>query len=369
MSSLSALALLIGGVALVIAGADVFFRALLAVAARLRLPAFVVTVVLSGFELENLAAGIAANAKDLPGAAAGTFLGGTTFLAAGIAGLGALIAPMQTRLPLPALAWMRPPPFRSSCSPSTARSAVSKADCSSSGSPLALTGLARSGRSLLEAERKQPPRRPLLLLAAGLGVLTLGGELLGEGIRAAVSRLGLSATLLGSTAVAASVEAEELARVALPARRGRSDVALANVLGTVVHFIAFNAAVIALVQPLPLDDATLHLHLPAAVVATGALCALLALRGLGRPEGGLLARPLPRLPKRRSRGRMRGRPAGGARDRPARRRQGSRDASGCVVAKQFTFHGTMLASCRAEASGGIRGRSPRPRPVNKRTSA
>jgi hypothetical protein len=96
VSSLAALALLIAGVALVVAGADVFFRGLLALAARLRLPAFVVTVVLSGFELENLAAGIAANAKGLPGAAAGTFLGGTTFLAAGVAGLGALIAPMRS---------------------------------------------------------------------------------------------------------------------------------------------------------------------------------------------------------------------------------------------------------------------------------
>ncbi len=77
--------------------------------------------------------------------------------------------------------------------------------------------------------------------------------------------------------------------MALPARRGRPDVALANVLGTVVHFIAFNAGVIALVQPLPLDDATLELHLPATLVATAALCALLALRGgLGRVEGAIL---------------------------------------------------------------------------------
>jgi hypothetical protein len=84
------------------------WRRILALAARLRLPAFVATVVLSGFELENLAAGIAANAKGLPGAAAGTFLGGTTFLAAGVAGLGALIAPMGSRLPLPALACAPP---------------------------------------------------------------------------------------------------------------------------------------------------------------------------------------------------------------------------------------------------------------------
>jgi cation:H+ antiporter len=289
MSSLTAVGLLLAGIALVVVGADAFFRGLLALAARLGLPAFIVTVVLSGFELENLAAGIAANAKDLPGAAAGTFLGGTTFLAAGVAGLGALIAPMRSRLPRPALAWTAaaPVPLFLLALDGT----LSRLD----GGLLvlwflvALAGLARSGRSLLAADEAETRRRPYVLLLAGLGVLTLGGELLGEGIRKTVSHFAVSATLLGNTAVAASVEAEELARVALPARRGRPDVALANVLGTVVHFIAFNAGVIALVKPLPLDDATRHLHLPAALVATAALCALLATRnGLGRLEGGIL---------------------------------------------------------------------------------
>lgn len=175
-----------------------------------------------------------------------------------------------------------PRPFRSSCSRSTARSAASTAGLLLLWFFVALTGLARSGRSLLSAEATETRSRPrlLLLLVGGLGLLTLGGELLGEGIRKTVSQFGISATLIGNTAVAPSVEAEELARIALPARRGRSDVALANVLGTVVHFIAFNAGVIALVQPLPLDAATRHLHLPAALVSTPALCTLLALSSL-----------------------------------------------------------------------------------------
>jgi cation:H+ antiporter len=289
VSSLAALALLVAGVALVVAGADVFFRSLLALAARLRSPAFVVTVVLSGFELENLAAGIAANAKGLPGVAAGTFLGGTTFLAAGVAGLGALIAPMRARLPFTALVW-------------TAAAQIPllllRLDSTLSRLDggllllwfvLALSDLALSGRSLLTADPVERRNHAFVLLVAGLAVLTLGGELLGEGLRKAVSRFGVSATLLGNTAVAASVEAEELARVALPARRGRADVALASALGTVVHFIAFNAGVIALVQPLQLDDATRHLHLPAALVSTWVLCALVAIcGGLGRREGAVL---------------------------------------------------------------------------------
>src|SRR5919198_4154021 len=105
MSSLVALLLLATGIGLVIAGAEAFLDGLLASAGRLGVSAFAITVAISGFELENLAAGIAANATGLPGAAAGTFLGGTTFLALGVAGAGALLTPIRARLAPTTLAW------------------------------------------------------------------------------------------------------------------------------------------------------------------------------------------------------------------------------------------------------------------------
>src|SRR5947209_15461450 len=111
MQSLLAVALLAAGVVVVVAGAELFFDGLLATAARFRLSPFVLTVVISGLELENLAAGIAANAKGLSGAAAGTFLGGTTFLALAVAGIAALVAPIRAELPHPALAWLLASPL------------------------------------------------------------------------------------------------------------------------------------------------------------------------------------------------------------------------------------------------------------------
>jgi hypothetical protein len=97
VSSFVSLALLVGGIVLVVAGAELFYDGLLAAGARFGVSAFLLTVVVSGFELENLAAGIAANAKGLPDAAAGTFLGGTTFLALAVAGLGAVLAPLRAQ--------------------------------------------------------------------------------------------------------------------------------------------------------------------------------------------------------------------------------------------------------------------------------
>src|SRR5215211_4870786 len=60
MSELPALLTLVGGIALVVLGAELFFDGVLALDALLGVSAFVLTAVISGFELENLAAGIAA---------------------------------------------------------------------------------------------------------------------------------------------------------------------------------------------------------------------------------------------------------------------------------------------------------------------
>jgi len=279
VSSLVALLLLAAGVGLVIAGAEALLDGLLASAVRFGVSAFAVTVAISGFELENLAAGLAANATGLPGAAAGTFLGGTTFLALGVSGLAALIAPIRARLPGPALAWTALGPL-----PLVALGLdgmLTRLD----GAVLvlwfavALVGLIRAGRRLLEPEESERKRHPLAWLLGGIAILTAGGALLAEGIRGVVERLGVSQTLLGNTVVAVSVEAEEVARVAAPSRRGRGDLALGNIAGTIVHFAAFDAGVIALVKPLELDAATRHLHLPVAFAATLVLCATLRLRG------------------------------------------------------------------------------------------
>ncbi len=241
METVFAIGALVLGIILVVGAADTLVDGLLGVGQRTRISPFVLTVLLSGFELENLAAGIAANLNGLPGAAAGTSFGGVTFLALGVAGIGALIAPMKSTLPKSFLFW-------------TAASPLGVVLLSLDGElsrldgalliiwfAVTLVGVARSGRGLLDRESEGRIKRPFLRLIGGLAVLTGGGTLLSDGLRHVVSHLGVSDTLLGNTAIAATVEAEELGRVAIPARRGRPELALGNIAGTIVHFIAFNS--------------------------------------------------------------------------------------------------------------------------------
>lgn len=289
MGSFVSVLLLVAGLALVIGGAELFFDGLLATAARLRLSPFVLTVVVSGFEFENLAAGIAANLKGLGNAAAGTFLGGTTFLALGVAGLGATVAPIRATLPAGVLLWSASAPL-----PLLALGVdgdLSRVDglVLLAWAALAIGAIAYAGRSLPGSEASGRTRHPLWRMLGGLGIVTGAGVALADGLHRVVTQFGISQSLLGNTAIAAAVEVEEVSRVAVPTRHGRGDVALGNIFGTIAHFAAFNAGVIALVRPIHLDSASLHLHLPAAAASTLFLTALTSWgRGLRRRHGALL---------------------------------------------------------------------------------
>ncbi|MGH2887296.1 MAG: hypothetical protein ACRDPA_32135, partial [Solirubrobacteraceae bacterium] len=108
----------------------------------------------------------------------------------------------------------------------------------------------------------------------------------GQGLRTTVRQLGVPATLLGNTALAAAIEAEELARFAVPARRGRPEIGLGNIAGTVVHFAALNAGIIALVKPLTFGTDTTRFYLPVGAASPAILAMVILVRKrLGRIEG------------------------------------------------------------------------------------
>lgn len=287
MSGAVGLILLVVGVGVVVFAADLFVDGLLGVALALGIAPFVLSVALSGFETENLATGIAANAKGLPGAAAGTFLGGVTFLAFGVAGLGGLIAPIRVELPTRFAVWTAVSPLPLFAFALDGHLSRLEGGLLVLWFFVALVGLARSGPSLLAPdEEEEHVRRPGLRLVVGLALLTGGGWVIAQGLRTTVRQLGVPQTLLGNTALAATIEAEELARFAVPARRGRPEIGLGNIAGTIVHFVALNAGLIALVKPLTLGPQTTHFYLPVAVASPTILATVLVVRKrLGRIEG------------------------------------------------------------------------------------
>ena len=87
----------------------------------------------------------------------------------------------------------------------------------------------------------------------------------------------------------AAIEAEEIARQAVPAQRGYDDVSAGNTIGTLLYFVLFNLGLIALLTPVTVQARVRVLDWPF-LVASAVIVAVLLVRGrLGRIEGAFLA--------------------------------------------------------------------------------
>lgn len=87
------------------------------------------------------------------------------------------------------------------------------------------------------------------LTVLGLGVLIVGGELFVRGAVALARLLGMSDHVIGLTVVAVGTSLPELATSLIAARRGHSDLAVGNVVGSNLYNILLVLAGTALVRP------------------------------------------------------------------------------------------------------------------------
>jgi cation:H+ antiporter len=96
----------------------------------------------------------------------------------------------------------------------------------------------------------------LLLVAGGLVLLALGGELLVRGAVGAAARLGISPLLAGLTIVGFGTSTPELATSVQAALAGSPGIALGNVLGSNIANILFILGLSAIILPLGVNPAS-----------------------------------------------------------------------------------------------------------------
>lgn len=93
----------------------------------------------------------------------------------------------------------------------------------------------------------------VLAVAAGLGLLVLGGKALVAGAVAVAVRAGLSERVIGLTVVALGTSMPEVAASIAASRQGRTDVAVANLIGSNIFNIAGILGITALYRPLAIS--------------------------------------------------------------------------------------------------------------------
>lgn len=87
-------------------------------------------------------------------------------------------------------------------------------------------------------------------ILAGLGMLVWGGDLFVKGASAIASGLGVSEAVIGLTIVAVGTSLPELATSIVAAVKGQSDIAVGNVIGSNIFNVFFVAGAGAVVRPL-----------------------------------------------------------------------------------------------------------------------
>ena len=103
-----------------------------------------------------------------------------------------------------------------------------------------------------------PVWKSLLLLVVGLAGIVLGGDMSVEGAKEIARVLGLSEALIGLTIVAIGTSLPELVTSVVAAKKGESDIAVGNVIGSNIFNIFFILGTSATILPMNVSNTYLY---------------------------------------------------------------------------------------------------------------
>lgn len=236
---------------------------------------FLISVIFIGFDPENLGVGAVASYDGVVGIAVGTIIGSAMVAVALALGITAVITPMkfkQVPMQIPLMQVAAVVLFGAL----SFDGILSRIDgvillLGYVVSVLYLIYLGRQGLRIhplektaeaLEEGREFGRWQSVALLAGSLIAIIIGSELLVSASEEIVAGLGISDTVFGITILALMISIEEVARELPAALKGRPEITVGNVIGSVLAFFLFNAGVIALVRPVPVSNAVFNFYLP-----------------------------------------------------------------------------------------------------------
>jgi cation:H+ antiporter len=265
-----ALLLVVIGIGVLGYGADLLVRGAVTIATAARVSAAVIglTIVSMGTSLPELTVSVAAALRGSADLGIGNVVGSNIFNIGVVLGVSALILPMRVHSSAVKLEW----PFMFLASFQLLLLARDgELDRLEGGFFLAgivlftwyavVIGRRAVGAEEIadlteEVERRAPKAdvrtagAALGLIAVGVGLLVLGGELLVRGAVELARAAGMTERVIGLTIVAAGTGTPEVATSIVAARRGQSEIALGNVIGSNIFNVLGILGVSALLTPL-----------------------------------------------------------------------------------------------------------------------
>ncbi len=307
----------LGGLVVVVLGAEMVLRGAARVAGLLRIPPIVIglTIVSVGTSMPELAVGIAAAAEGRDALAVGNIAGTNLFNILMILGASALIRPLplrllSIRLDVPVMILTALALIVMSADGVLGRAEGAAMIAAAGVYTVALVRLSRLESAAMRREFAEEygvavamPRPGLglpatrtgicawngALLVAGIALTVLGAELLVSGASAIARLYGVSDALIGLTIVAVGTSAPELATTLVATIRDDRDVAIGNLIGSSIYnvLVILGLACVATPGGLDVSRDILWIDLPlAALVAIVCLPVFRSERRVSRAEGG-----------------------------------------------------------------------------------
>jgi cation:H+ antiporter len=337
------------GIALLVYSAEKLIGYLVGVASRWAISLFLIAVVFTGIEFDDLAYGIVLNLDNLKEVALGTVIGTTVAMTGIVLALAALIAPCRVDVPKDYLVlfvaapvvmfglalarefnrvtgvvllvlfvafvgWIayreyasRRPVFRNAelyeqlekvGVGGTATTTTSGGGGADGGSVPVQQSAASGGFELPNDLRidqgflKARQRSPWIVLA--LAVLALAGLIVGaivagQGTEGILNTFDIDGTVFGVTIATLALSLEDIFLTVEPARRGAPEIGVANVIGSVVFSVTGKLGIVLLIGgAITIEDNVLTWHLPALVGITLLAAIFLSTGQLRRWHGAVL---------------------------------------------------------------------------------
>jgi cation:H+ antiporter len=309
----------VAGAALLIYSAEKLIGYLVGIASGLRVSVFLLAIIFTGIEFDDVFLGVALNLEDLEGVALGVVFGTALSMTGVVLALAALLTPTRVNIPreyvvvlgaaplvMIAFTLMAPltavhgvtllalfvvfiafvaaresrtdtPVFRDA----EMYEAYAAARATGGGTAVASADTPDTDTPDKDSEQAFSDTMPFVTTRAssgwarlGLAVLALAGLIIGAattgiGTEGILETYGLEGTLFGATIATAVLTIEDIFLTVEPIRRGVPEIGVGNVIGSVVFSVTGKLGIIVLAGGIVVDPEVLTWHLPALIVMTG----------------------------------------------------------------------------------------------------
>lgn len=306
---MSAIFVFISGAALLVFSAEKLISYLVGAATGLKVSLFLLAIIFTGIEFDDIFLGVVLNLEDLGNVALGTVFGTTVALSGVVLALAAILTPTRADIPRDYIALLAAAPLVMIVFVLTApftiidgvvlvalfvlfvayvavREATRDVPVFRNAEVYAGMVEADRGRELEDGEpgggpsfadelpfpeaRNYPGWPGLGLALLALVGLIIGAATMGIGVEGILENFGIEGTLFGATIVTAVLTIEDIFLTVEPVRKGAPEIGIGNVIGSVVFSVTGKLGIIILAGgAIAVGPDVLSWHLVALIVLTG----------------------------------------------------------------------------------------------------